>query len=92
LAGLADAWDAAAVPVAKVPASASQDPGLSLAGVSVKPQAMMVGLALRLEEAHKADPADAAVARVLKDVLQALGAAGGGDDKLTGFLGEFSGA
>jgi hypothetical protein len=79
LAGLTAAWDAAAVPVATV----------SPVSDTVQPRAMMEGLALRLEEAHKADPADAAVARELRATLQVLGAAGGGDDELSGFLGEF---
>jgi hypothetical protein len=92
LAGLTAAWDAAAVPVARVPARGSQDPNISPASETLQPKAMMEGLAQRLEEAHKADPPDSAVARELRMTLQALGGAGGGDDELSGFLGEFSGA
>jgi hypothetical protein len=39
---------------------------------AIDPLASLASLAARLEAAHEADPADAAVARVLKDVLLAL--------------------
>jgi hypothetical protein len=51
------------------------------------PAAALARLAGRLEAAHEADPADAQVARVLKDVLLALGAAPGKADG--GELGAF---
>lgn len=41
-------------------------------GGELDPAAALQQLARRLEAAHEADPADAAVARVLKDVLLAL--------------------
>jgi hypothetical protein len=53
---------------------------------------MLEDLALRLESAHEADPADAAVARVLLATLQALGGAGQGEDETARFLAGFSGA
>jgi hypothetical protein len=61
-------------------------------GGDLRPRAMMEGLALRLEEQNKRDPGDAAVARELRATLQALGAAGGGDDELSGFLDKFRNA
>jgi hypothetical protein len=81
VANLAAAWDAAALPGAE-DASVAQ----------FSPRAMMEALAQRLEEAHKADPADSGVARELRMTLQALGAAGGGDDELSGFLDDFRNA
>lgn len=57
------------------------------AGAGEDPVAALWALAGRLAGAHEADPADAAVARVLKDVLLALRgdaapAAAGDDDPL----------
>lgn len=57
------------------------------AGGPLDPHAELEALAGRLAEAHKANPADAAIARVLKDVLCALpagqdGGPDGDDDPL----------
>jgi len=53
-------------------------------GAGIDPRARLEQLAVRLQTAHAADPSDAAVARVLKDVLLALlpppGAPDAGDD------------
>jgi hypothetical protein len=49
-------------------------------------------LAARLEAAHEADPADAAVARVLKDTLLALRGPGEADSELAKFSAEFGAA
>jgi hypothetical protein len=48
-------------------------------GTPVDARASLEALAARLEAAHAADPGNAAVARVLKDTLLALGAAAVGD-------------
>jgi hypothetical protein len=77
-----EAWDAAAL-IESEDASATP----------INPQAMMKGLARRLEQAHEGDPADASVARELRATLLALrGPAGAGDDDRSKFWAEFSGA
>lgn len=50
------------------------------AGPCTDPAAALAALAARLEAAHEADPADAAVARVLKDTLVVLAGLDGGED------------
>jgi hypothetical protein len=59
-------------------------------GTPIDPRAALCELAGRLEGAHKADPGNAAVARVLKEVLLALGASSGppeaADDPLAAIL------
>lgn len=65
-----------AVPAASAPAATGTDP-----------RARLESLAARLEAAHEDDPSDAMLARVLKDVLLALGAAPAKGDG--GELGEF---
>jgi hypothetical protein len=69
----------AVLPAAGAAGDTGVDPGVALGR-----------LAARLEAAHEADPADAAVARVLKDTLLALRGQGeSADSELTGFLAEF---
>jgi hypothetical protein len=57
-------------------------------GAAADPRARLEALAARLEAAHEQDPSDAQVARVLKDVLLALGATPGkaDDGELAAFL------
>jgi hypothetical protein len=56
----------------------------------VDPRGALEALARRLEAAHEADPADAAVARVLKDTLLALRGPGEtADDELAEMFGAF---
>jgi len=82
---LADAWDAAALPVPN-PAHGSDLPGLDT-------REALEGLARRLEQAHEADRSDASVARELRMTLVALrGLDGAGDDDRSRFWAEFSGA
>jgi hypothetical protein len=70
------------VPAPPAPGDARVDPGASLER-----------LAARLEAAHEANPSDAAVARVLKDVLVVLRGPGEtADRELAEFAAEFSGA
>jgi hypothetical protein len=57
------------------------------AGTGSDPRARLESLAARLEAAHEASPSDAMLARVLKDVLLALGAVPAKGDG--GELGEF---
>ena len=56
------------------------------------PRAALEGLARRLEAAHEANPDDAALARVLKDTLLALGAGGTAEDDADAFMREFRSA
>jgi aminoglycoside phosphotransferase len=59
----------------------------------INPQAMLEGLARRLETAHEANPADAALGRELRATLVVLrGPNGAGDDDRSRFWAEFSGA
>lgn len=59
----------------------------------VDAQASLEGLARRLEAAHEADPANAAVAKELRATLLALRGPGeAADGELADFLAEFSGA
>jgi hypothetical protein len=64
---------------------ASDDTSLDL-------RAALEGLARRLEAAHEAAPDDAALARVLKDTLLALGAGGRAEDDADAFMREFRSA
>jgi hypothetical protein len=77
--------DARVIPVA-FPSSGA--PGEHAPG----PRAALERLAQRLEGAHAADPADAAVARELRMTLQALGAGESAQDDAAAFLAEFRGA
>jgi hypothetical protein len=77
--------DARVIPVAIVPPVAGGAGGL-------EPRAALERLAVRLEAAHATDPADAALARVLKDTLQALGAGESVQDDAAAFLADFRSA
>jgi hypothetical protein len=59
---------------------------------ALDPRSALEGLARRLEAAHEQDPSDAALARVLKDTLLALGAGGKAEDDADAFMAEFRSA
>jgi hypothetical protein len=67
-------------------------PPLPATATELDPHASLEGLARRLEAAHEAAPDDAAVARVLKDTLLALGAGGTAEDDADAFMREFRSA
>jgi hypothetical protein len=77
------------IPVAR-PALPSSGPPESPADITLDPPVALERLAKRLEAAHEAAPDDAALARVLKDTLLALGAAGKAEDDA--FMREFGSA
>jgi hypothetical protein len=77
--------DARVIPVAFPPSGAPGDGALD-------PRAALERLAQRLEDAHAADAADAAVARELRMTLQALGAGESAQDDAAAFLADFRSA
>jgi hypothetical protein len=71
-------------PRAGIPVQPDRDTG---DGTAVDPDASLAALARRLEAAHEANPGDAQLARVLKDVLLVLRSQDEGVDReLAGLL------
>jgi hypothetical protein len=77
--------EARAIPVGRPPSGPGGD-------AATGPRASLQALAARLEAAHEADPADAAVARELRATLLALGAGEGTEDDADAFMREFRSA